>query len=255
MTTGLLIIVIIGLLGVLSHRRTRLEEKIYKNIPLSDWLLILVFPISFYLGWVMLVRNILDRPRFPIFPLDDIDILSAAVLFMVYGFVGAAIHFTGKILWRYLRGMENTMAYRVNEMFHNRMGHYLTYLGALFVVFLLPVMEINHPLETPVSAYQLMAIIIAGIVFGMAANKSIYYTNEWFGGYNKPLFFIITITMSVLIVLIRTYKLTFVVYPVNLFVLSMCAASVYSFLIRQFFIFSRLGKKRKLRFLAKILSV
>jgi len=255
MLTGILIIVAIGLLAVLSHRRSRLENKIYNNVPLNDWLTVLILPIMFYLGWFFIVKNILERSYIPRLPFEDFDILAITTLFMVYGFVGNSIHFTGKILWKYLKESKHSMAYKVNEMFHGKLSHYLVYLNMVFIMFLLAILELNHPLPLNISRINFIVIILAGIVFGLSGRRAVFYTNEWFGGYNKPLFFLSAFLLSILFVLHKTYKLSYFSYPVNLFAISMGISFIATFVVRQFFIFARLGNKRKLRFLAKILSV
>ncbi len=254
MLTGIIIIAAVGLLSILSHRRSRLENKIYKNVPLNDWLTVLVFPVLFYLGWFFMVKNILFRAKVDILPFGDFDVLAITILFGIYGFVGVAIHFTGKILWRYLREERRTMAYKVNEMFHGKLSHYLVYLSLAFIGFLIPMLEINHPLLLPLTNFYVFLIIIAGTVFGMSGIRAVFYTNEWFGGYNKPIFFIFSILLLILVALFRNLGLRLDVYPVSLFIITIFTSGVLTFLARQFFIFSRLGNRRKLRFIAKILS-
>lgn len=254
MLTGILIIAVVGLLGVLSHRKSRLENKIYKHVPLNDWLNMLAFPIILYIGWFFVVKNILDRPKVILLPLDDFDILALTILFMVYGFVGNAIHFTGKILWRYLHQDKHVMAYKVNEIFHGRLSHYLIFLNGLFILFMLPILEINHPNIYPLSSLYLYLIVLTGIIIGISTCKSVFYTNEWFGGYNRPLFYITSFLLIINLSLIKTFSLKFSLYPVNLFILTTFVSEVCTYLMRQLFIFARLGSRRKLRFLAKILS-
>lgn len=253
MLRGILIIAAVGLLAVLSHRRSRFEERVFKNVPLSDWFTILVIPLFMYLGWITVVRNILERPTTALFPLDDYDILTITILFLVYSFVGNSIHFTAKILWRYLKDYESTLAYQVNEMFHGKLSHYLTYLNGIFIIFLLAVLEINHPLLYPVLPRYSFMVIVSGIVFGVSGSKAVFYTNEWFGGYNKPLFFLVTILFAVLISMLKFFRLPFRFYPVNLFVFSMFLSFLATFLLRQVFIFAKLSDKKKLGFLTKIL--
>lgn len=255
MLTGLLIIAIAGFLGILSHRRSRLEHRIYKNVHLEDWLLVFVLPISLYIGWFFIVKNIINRPTKNIFPLTDFDILALTILFMVYGFVGNGIHFTGKILWRHMKNYQNTMAYKINEMFHGKLSHYLVYLNGFFIFFLLAVMEINHPLIEAVSDFIVLIMVVLGIIFGFSVSKAIFYTNEWFGGYNKPLFSVSAIILGALIGLAVNYQIDFSTYPVYLFIISMIMSFISSFILRQFFIFINLGNKRRLRFVAKMFSV
>lgn len=255
MLTGILILAVVMLLGALSHRRSRLENRIYQHVPVVDWLNVLVFPILLYIGWVMVVKNIIERPMTNIIPFDDFDILSITILFMVYGFTGNAIHFTGKILWRYLHGKRNSIVYKINEMFHGRLSHYLVFLNCIFIAFLLSMLEINHPVFYPLSQTIQFWIVLSGIIFGFSSSKAVFYSNEWFGGYNKPLFFITTLLMMLLILLMKFIGLKYIFYPVNLFIVSMFVCISVTFLVRQMFIFARLNNRRKLRFLAKILSV
>jgi hypothetical protein len=254
MLTGILIFAIIALLGVLSHRRSRLEERVYKNVPISDWITIFIFPIFFYTGWVFMVRNIISRQSVEILPLDDIDIIVLTCLFMVYGFVGNSIHFTGKILWRYLKD-HRSMAYKVNEMFHGKFSHYLVDISSSFIIFMLTILEINHPLNFPFNLSYQTIIILLGLILGLSMRRYVFFTNEWFGGYNKPIFFIVASLLVVLIGLFKVCKLAISLYPVSLFVISGLCSFVAAFIIRQIFIFSKLDEKRKLRFLAKLLSI
>lgn len=255
MLTGFIIITIVGFLGVLTHRRSRLEHKIYKNVPLADWLVVLVLPVSFYLGWFFVVQNILDRPKIMIFPLDDFDLLAITILFMIYGFVGNAIHFTGKILWRYLKSSPKTMVYKVNEMFHGKLSHYLVFLNSIAITFLLAITEFNHPIQTGVTSAYLRWVVLIGIVFGISGSKAIFYSNEWFGGYNKPLFFVVATLITMLLLFYKGLNLKYTFYPVNLFVTAMGVSFLFAFIFRQFFVFAKLGQRRRLRFLAKFLSV
>ena len=255
MFTGIIIIASIGLLGILSHRRTRLENRIYKNVPLTGWLNVLVFPVMLYLGWFSVVKNILARPVISYIPFDDFDILAITILFGVYAFTGNAIHFTGKILWRYLEHHKHTMAYHINEMFHGKLSHYLVYLNVIFCGALLSVLEINHPLIDRLPLMYLFVIIVAGIISGLSARRGIFYANEWFGGYNKPLFFVILGLQLILAALFKSLKLHLSFYPISVFIISIFVTVIIAFLARQIFIFARLGNKRRLRFLVKVLSV
>lgn len=255
MFTGILIIAVIGLLGALSHRHSRLESKIYKNVPLEDWITVFILPVSLYIGWFFIVKTILLRPAVGLLPLDDMDILALSILFMIYGFVGNGIHFTGKILWRNLKGSRHTMAYKINEMFHGRLSHYLVYLNGLFIFFLLPILEINHPAPTRATDGYLWLSALTGAIFGYAVCRAIFYTNEWFGGYNKPLFIISSVLLFILVFTGKYYKINITNYPTYLFVISMYLCFIGVFILRQLMIFLKLGNRRRLRFLAKIFSI
>ncbi len=254
MLTAILITAFILLLGVLSHRHSRLENRIYKNVPLNDWLLVLILPVSLYLCWFFMVKNILSRPNIGILPLDDFDILAISILFMIYGFVGNGIHFTGKILWRYLQTQRRSIAFKINEMFHGKLSHYLVYLNFIFILFTLPIFEINHPMVYGVTNQYLLFIAIGGMIFGIACSKAIFYTNEWFGGYNKPLFYVVSILLIFILIILNYFQLRFAYYPIYLFTFVTGGSFISTFILRQLFIFTSLGNRRRLRFLAKMLS-
>ena len=255
MVTGLLILTTVALLGVLSHRRTKLEEKVYKNIPLTDWINLLALPVGLFLGWVLLVRHIIDRPNIPILLFDDFDNLFVTMLFMIYGFVGLGIHFTAKILWRYLKKERNSMAFRINEIFHNKFSHYLAYLNGLLILFMLSLLEINHPSEIQITFWPRILIILIGFTAGASIWKSIAYTDEWFGGYNKPLFFIVFILLALSLNLSRILRLSYSYYPVRLFIVAVFGSGSVVFIVRQILIFTKLSQKKRWRFLSRVLNI
>lgn len=254
MISGIILVASTALIAALLHRRSRFEKKIYKDVPLVEWINVLVIPLLYYFGWAMMVRNIINRPAINIFPIEDFELIIISVLFIIYGFIGNAIHFTGKILWRYLVISKHSMAYRVNEMFHGRLSHYLVFLDGMLVAFLLPFLEINHPLQYDVDRITFYTIIFSGVIFGISSSKGIFFSNQWFGGYKKPLFFIAFIILTVLTQMIKILKLKLIVYPLVTFIFIVYLSFICTFILRQFLIFTRLGNKRRLKFLAKILS-
>ena len=246
---------IIAVVSVVSHRRPRLEERVIKNIPLVDWLSILVFPVLMFIGWAGIVNQIFHRPKVPLVPLDDFNLLIVMTLFISYAFVGNGIHFTAKIIWRYLAPKyKRSMVYMVNERFHNKVGHYIVYVTVIAVLFLTGIAEINHPLLEPVSFFKLSLIILAGIVFGFAGAKAIFYTSKWFGGYNRPISVITAMAAVIFYSLARILHLSAGYYPVFYFMMTISLGFIASFILRQVFLFSRLSERNKLRFLARIFS-
>lgn len=254
MISGILIIAVVTFLAVLSHRRTRLEERVYKKIPLSDWFMGFIVPLILYLGWVMLAHNIISRPLSYILPFTDFQILVISFLFFVFAFVGNSIHFTSKILWRYI-GRKNTMAARVNEMFHGKLSHYLVYIDGIIVAFHLPLLELNHPLFVPLGLSSMLLIAPAGVIFGFASSKSIFYTNQWFGGYTKPVFITLTGLLLTLIWVFREYQIHIGFYPVSLFIMTAFFSGAVSFITRQAVRLVRMKSEKRLKLLGKIMSV
>lgn len=255
MITGVLLLGIIGFIGVISYQRPKLEQRVFKEIPLIDWLLILVFPLIIYVGLVLVIRNILFREKVEILDFDDFYLLACGVLFLAYTLVGNSIHFVGKVLSRYIPEDKHSIVYRVNEMFHGKLSHYLAEVSALMAVFILALLEINHPLLILLPQRSFFVLAFSGFLFGFSGAKAIFNTDNYFGNYNRPLFLLTALLSFVLIGLFKSFKLNLIYYPVNLFVLVMFLGVLIAFAFKQFFIFSRLYRKRKFRFLARVLSI
>ena len=256
MITGLILFSIIAFVGVISYRRPRLEERVIKNIPLIDWMISLIFPMFGYFALVLIVRNIVSRNRLDILDFDDLTFASFFVFFVMYAFVGNSIHFVGKVLSRHITPNRHARIHQINEIFHGKLSHYLFFVSTVLAIFTLALWEINHPLldVNEITQVAKNMTIFFGSLLGYSSAKAIFNTSGWFGGYNKPLFFLISFLLGLLLMIFSAFRLNLVYYPVNLFVISMFATFVAVFLFRQFLIFSRLGKKRRLQFLTKILS-
>lgn len=255
MITGLLIISIITFIAVLSYKRPRLEQKVFKNIPVVDWLNILGFPPIVYIGLTFIVVNILSRDRVQILDFEDFTLITVGIFFLVLAFVGQSIHFVSKVISRYLPEDRHSLEYQVNEMFHGKLSHYLVIVNSLLVTFILGLLEINHPFFSTQTVGKSLLIVLAGIIFGFSTGKSVIYSSGWYGGYFRPIFSLVFILTLATLTLIKVNNLKFSYYPLNLFTVSAFITVMAIFLVRQFFIFSRLNKKRRLQFIARFLSI
>lgn len=255
MITGAVLLAIFTFLGFVSYRRQRLEQKVFKNIPLTDWINILVLPIGMYGAFYLMMRNILSRENLQVLDLDNMTLGAIGILFLVYAFVGNSIHFVGKVLWRYLPKRKSSMSYKVNEIFHGKLSHYLSYVCSGMVLFIAGLLELNHPIIDRLSDSSVRMLVLAGIVFGVSVSKSIFYTNAWFGGYNKPVFFVVTLLFLTLWSIIQSHELDLRLYPFNVFVLALYGSTSSTFLARRFMVMTRLSGKKRLRFIMRILSI
>lgn len=255
MITGILLLAVIIFIAVISYKRPRLENRVIKNIPLIDWINILMIPLFVYIGLTILARNILSRDRATILDFDDVTLLSFGIFFLVYAFVGNSIHFVSKVLSRYIPPQKHSLVYRINEIFHGKLSHYMIFLSSFMVVFILALLEINYPIPSAMHGGTEGVVFLSGLLFGVSSTKGVFYTSSWFGGYNKPLFFLASFLLFILISLFRIFDLHFLFYPIAFFVVTMFSGFIGTFVMRQLLIFLRLGKKRRLQFLAKILSV
>ncbi len=255
MITGAVLLAIFIFLGFVSYRRQRLEQKVFKNIPLTDWINIMVLPIGMYGAFYLMMRNVLSRENIQVLDLDNMTLGAIGILFLVYGFVGGSIHFVGKVLWRYLPKRKDAMSYKVNEMFHGKLSHYLSYVCTAMVLFIAGLLELNHPIVERLTDGPVRMLQFSGILFGISASKVIFYTNAWFGGYNKPIFFLVTLLFLTLWSIIQSHELDLRLYPFNLFILAMYGSISSTFLVRRFMVMTHLSRKKKLGFIMRILSI
>lgn len=255
MISGILLITIVGFIGIIAYRRPKLAEKVFKEVPLIDWLNILILPLVLYLGIVLVVEQILSRPKVEYLDYDNLRLLPLGALFLIYGFVGNSIHFVSKVLSRYIKPNKKDLVYRINELFHGKLSHYITYFCTLVVLFIIMILEINYPLEIKLGAGQEILIIISGVIFGVSCSKTIFYTNEWFGGHNKPLFVVVSLMTVITFVLFTSLKISFLNYPFAYFAAAVFTSIMVTFIFRQFLIFSKLGSKRRLKFLVRLLHI
>lgn len=254
MITGLLIISIVSFVAVLSYKRPRLEQKVFKNIPLLDWLNILGFPPLIYVGLVFIVTNILARTRVQILDYEDLTIIYIGILFLILAFVGNSIHFVSKVISRYLPVNKHTLEYQVNEIFHGKLSHYMVMIFSILTLFMVDLLELNHPLVVPYLVRYEWLIVIAGIILGISASRTVIFSAGWLGGYFRPVFTLVFIIFLVLFSIIKINSLDMSYYAINLFSISTYVTVLVMFLIRQIFIFSKLNQKRRLQFIAKLLN-
>lgn len=252
MITGLLILSIVSVVAVISYKRPRLEQKVFKKIPMLDWLNILGFPPLVYLALVLIVSNILSRQRVPILDFEDYTIIYLGILFLILAFVGNSIHFVGKVLSRYLSPARHSLQYQVNEIFHGKLSHYMIMIFSILTLFMVDLLELNHPLVIPTIARNEWLVVIAGILLGISASRTVIFSAGWLGGYFRPVFTLVFILFMVLFSIIRINQLDMSYYTINLFSICTYATVLIMFLIRQFFIFSRLNQKRRLQFLNRL---
>ena len=254
MVTGIILLAVVAFVGVISYRRPRLEQRVFKKIPLIDWINILILPMAGYLAMVLILKNILSRNLVPILDFDQFYLLSIGVLFFIYSFVGLAIHFVGKVLSRYISPNKHSLIYQVNEVFHGKLSHYMGFIFVSLTIFTLALLEINHPLPILISGISRLILISAGILFGVSSAKSILIPHQWFGGYNKPLFALVFVQTMILFIIFNGNGLRWGYYPVNLFIISMCVSLLVSFAARQILILTRLNSRSRFRIFARIFS-
>lgn len=255
MLTGILILALVTFMAVISYKKRRFEERLVKQIPVIDWLLMFVFPIAFYLGLLIVVRNIVIRQRIEILDFDDIQLFGIGIFFMIFAFVGNSVHFVSKVLSRYIKKDKKSKEYQVNEIFHGKLSHYITFACSYMVVFILALLEINYPSLLALNSISIVSLVGAGILAGFSAFKGIFYTHQWKGGFNKPFFLISVVFLAILTGIFKSSHLSAAFYPLNVFIISMFFTVVSIYAIRIILIYSKLSGKRRLRFISRLFSM
>lgn len=254
MLTGILIISLAIFISVVFYRRRRLEERVIKQIPIIDWLFMFVFPIIFYIGIVLIIKGMLFRYRVNILDFDEFFLIGVGAIFMIYGIVGVSVHFVSKVLSRYIRNDKNSKVYQINEIFHGKLSHYLTFACAYMVIFTVALLEINYPNPYKLTFSATLLMIATGVIAGFSAFKAIFWTNTWTGGYNKPFFIITLVFLIILRSIYKSNDLSIGYYPMNMFIFSSLLTVITIYVSRQILIYSKLTKKRRMRFLSRLLS-
>lgn len=253
MISGILIVSIVAFVAIISYRRPRFEQRVIKEIPLIDWMNILVTPLLMYLGIVFIVGGILSRKYIEILDINDFYLLAIGVLFMTYTYIGNSIHFVSKVLSRYIPKNKQSAVFNINEVFHGKLSHYLSFVCALLSIFVISLLELNHPLTLPYSKTVLWLLILSGITTGASAGKAVFNTSNWFSG-NRSLFYVSILLFTVLLALFIVHDLRITFYPFNLFIISALASLVVAFLVRRAFVMLKFHNKKGFQFLVKFLN-
>jgi hypothetical protein len=241
MILGMIVFFIVIGFGVLTHGTPRFEQKIYKHIPLYDWLLITLFPIGCYIATALFVRTIMLRNTMPILPFGDVEILIAGVLIVVYAVSGNSIHFTSKVLWRYLDKDLQKTAYEVNELFHGKFSHLLTFVGVLLILFCISLLEMNHPVLEPINESTRKGIVFMSIFTGVFVAKMVVKSrsNDLSWRINRPLFAVGFLVGVLHLYIVYILNLDLYFYPFNLYTLLFLSTFITGFLLRKLYFFSR----------------
>lgn len=253
MISGIILFAVFTLIAAFSYKRPRLEQRVIKNIPLIDWLNILFYPLLLYFALVLIILNILSRPVLEVLDFNDAQILAIGILVLIYGYVGNSIHFVGKVLSRYMKPKKHELIYQINEMFHGKLSHYMAFVSTLVVIFLIGLLEINHPDTSGFGKASLYLLIACGLAVGVSGSKAVFHASDWYGGYNKPLFLLSMSLLGILFGVSKYFHLKYALYPVNIFITSFYLSLSATFILKRTFRVYKLDRKGKLRFLIRLL--
>lgn len=233
-----------GLISTFLYKNQHGKRK-FKKIPINDWISLVFLPIVIYVWWAFVVKSILSRPYTPIINVSDIDLMLITFGVIAVGAVGNTIHSTGKILWYHLEPKKDVVksAYLINEIFHGPLGHYIVFICGLLIIFLMPVLEINHPIEQALKPHEMRILAFSGILFGISIKRCFSFTSRWFGGYNKILFVYTTILTALTASLYHFFDMYFYLYPITWFAVWIFAAIIGTFSIQTLLWFIK--KRRK----------
>ena len=252
MVVGFTLIIGFILISVFAYKQSKFEQKLIKHISVVDWMNLFLTPIAMYVGVVYLVKGIISRPYMNVLDIRDSTLVIVGLPFLIYAFVGLTVHFVSKVLWRNFKKQNMSMAYRVNEIFHGKLSHYLTTICGFLTLFMISLLELNHPLTEALDTNESRLMLLAGVLLGIPVARSVFYTSNWLGG-NRSLFIVACIFLTVILLVFQFLSIQLISYPISLFVLSSLVSFITLFILRRVYIQAHLGNRRRLRFLAHIL--
>lgn len=254
MITGLILLALIAAVGAFSYQQSKLEQRLIKDISLNDWFILLGVPLLGYLSVVFMVGSILNRPGLNRFWITDFVLGAAGAPALVYAFVGNSMHFVSKVLSRHIPPNHHSDVYRINELFHGKLSHYLTWMCAFLTFFTIVLLELNHPLVSALTSPLILLVIIAGILIGVSAARSIFFTTDYWGG-NRSMFIFNVSMMAILLALIRWFSLSIPSYPAALCLIVITTTITILFTIRRIFVRFKLARRKQFRMLAKMMVI
>jgi len=249
MITGLILLAIVAGIAAFSYRQSRLEQRLIKDVALIDWINLFILPILGYLVCVFLTANILSRPGVRFVRINDFILVSVGILFLVYAYVGNSIHFVSKVLYRHMK-ITNPV-FRINELFHGKLSHYVTTVCIFLTLFVLALLELNHPLQKGFQNVPFLIDALAGIVMGISVSRIIFYTVELRD--NKSMLLFCFAMFIALISLLIGFSLPISSYPITASLVVSMGTFIILFCLRRIIIRFRWTKKRSLRLLTKIM--
>ena len=251
MTLGILIIAISLILSVWLYRKTQLEKKIIKEIPLVDWFNLIVFPIIIYIGLTITIFNIISRERINIIPTNDSLMMAMIVFLLLTSYVGNAIHFVAKVLHRYAHPLFRlTQFYKVNELFHTRLSHSTIFYSGLLLLFSIGLFEINYPLSSELNLFQEGVAFLSGIGLGVASVKSLRIYANYDVDKDDYYFRLIIVSLILLVLHVFTFNIInrkISEYQFNLFLRSYLGTIAFIYALRIIIEKFNLDKSRRMR--------
>lgn len=177
MTVAFLLIAISFAFTVAVYRNPSFVGRLWKNIPITDWINLFVTPFILYLAFILIMYSILSRTRYDILFTSDF-LLGAIILLLISGaFVGNSIHFVSKVLSRYIPIDEDSIVFQINEIFHMRLSHELTFYSTILLLFAIGLFEINYPLVRELTFIQEGILSGGAVIFALFSIKSYHHAN------------------------------------------------------------------------------
>lgn len=176
--------------------------------------------------------GIFSRPTVGDYP------IPSQVLFNIFNFsvmtavVGMGIHSTSTSVFQSFNGnSESSEAYKTNELFHGPWSHNMIYLGVIFSIILMGLLEINHPYFGPTFNFNLLlgAGILLGIMGAVGMLRALPLR------YDLPIVF--SLLGSILLgYSVRTYATNINSYPMVIISLS-CLVTLFILLLMASLVF------------------
>lgn len=154
-----------------SRRRTKL--RVY-GLNLTQFYHMAISAPLVALSLINIGLEIINRPQVMIFPFQSHWIFSLYALSTIIGVVGTAIHSISATMADDFPKGEAIQAQQTNEIFHGPLSHGMTYMGGIFTVVFLALLELNHPDPNFLLSPDLSLIL--GVILGLVATIGIIWS-------------------------------------------------------------------------------
>jgi hypothetical protein len=123
---------------------------------------ILMIPLFYFFKTIVSSspeQRVIFIPRY----VSDIGFMLILYMFVL----GNGIHSVSVILSKHMKDLQKHRVWEINEFFHNKFSHILTFVSAVLILSSFAVMEINHPTTSPLSGFEVSLLIFSGIIAGV----------------------------------------------------------------------------------------
>lgn len=172
----ILSIAIIGALLMAIYPMNFMKKKLFYDVDLSQIITLIVPVILFVLFFLYLALTLASNPRVNITNLPDNFFIILFGIFLGLGAAGNGIHFAAKCLSNYMKKHEKEGVRKASYFFHIHFGHHMVYIFIILLMALGIFFEFHHPSTSTLTNFEMVLIVLAGILMGLIWVYSISFS-------------------------------------------------------------------------------